>query len=397
MLLNNQNPTTGLVRDKARDHAGVFDAIQATGGLAAASAVAEQLGVIQRTDAIQIVDQISNTLLIGLPRFHGLWPHWVSTTPTGTYAIVSGTEWSSVDSVIAAVALLEAQNALGLDASGTRSMLQAIDWDDLRLPGGIGHGYRFDGTRLTSAWDTFGGESWLVELAHAGATGQVAPMAYPSPPTADGSGFIDELAWMFVPPPSSPDYWGTNWVAYRQAAAYTQTSYYPDHYPVSCLSQHALFGLSAAEVPVPSEVAIGNVYTAFGVGGRHAPSNDGSSTVGAPVAVPHYSAMIASLRHTEVVSMWTWLVSDGIFSPLTNVESLMFPPGSSCEAASTKWNHLKGSWNLTLQTLGWGRLLATRNGETFALWRSTLSDPLLRAGYWLLAPTASAYLPLARR
>ena len=136
---------------------------------------------------------------------------------------------------------------------------------------------------------------------------------------------------------------------------------------------------------------------AFGVGGRHAPANDGSVSLGAPVAVPHYAAMIASLRPTEAISMWAWLINDGHFSPLNNVESLMFPSGSSCEAANAEWNHLKGSWNLTLQTLGWGRYLALRNGETPVLWRSSLSDPLLRAGYRLLVPAASAYLPVARR
>ena len=37
-LLNNWNPATGLVRDKAKDASGEFDAIQATGSLAAATA-----------------------------------------------------------------------------------------------------------------------------------------------------------------------------------------------------------------------------------------------------------------------------------------------------------------------------------------------------------------------
>ncbi|MBP7688236.1 MAG: hypothetical protein KA765_10020, partial [Thermoflexales bacterium] len=43
-LLNNWNPATGLVRDKAKDPINEFDAIQATGSLAAATASAEQLG-----------------------------------------------------------------------------------------------------------------------------------------------------------------------------------------------------------------------------------------------------------------------------------------------------------------------------------------------------------------
>jgi hypothetical protein len=47
MLLNNWNPTTGLVRDKAKDASGEFDAIQATGSLAAATALAEQLAIVR--------------------------------------------------------------------------------------------------------------------------------------------------------------------------------------------------------------------------------------------------------------------------------------------------------------------------------------------------------------
>ena len=166
-----------------------------------------------------------------------------------------GTEWSSIDTVIAAIGLLTAQQALGLDTSGTEQMLRDIDWEDLIKPDGmISMGYTYDGERIPWAWDTFGGESWLVELAYASATGKVAPLAHPSPPTANGSGFIDELAWLFVPPPSGPDYWGTDWTAYRSAAADRQIRYYPSNYPASCFARLGLFGLSAAEVPDPALV-----------------------------------------------------------------------------------------------------------------------------------------------
>ena len=134
MLLNNWDPTTGLVRDKAKDPSGVFDAIQATGSLAAATAMAEQLGVVTHADAVQIVTRISDTLLLELPRFQGLWPHWVKTSPQGEFTIVPGTEWSSVDTVIAAIGLLTAQAGLGMDTSGTEEMLQAVNWDELVLP-----------------------------------------------------------------------------------------------------------------------------------------------------------------------------------------------------------------------------------------------------------------------
>ena len=253
-LLNNWNPNTGLVRDKAKDASGEFDAIQTTGSLAAATAIAEQLGIVSRGDAIQIVNKISDALLLDLPRFHGLWPHWTKISPDGKPTIVWGTEWSSIDTVIAAIGLLTAQQALGLDTSGTEALLREIDWEDLTKPDGmISMGYDYEGKRIPWAWDTFGGESWLVELAYASATGKVAPLAHPSPPTANGSGFIDELSWLFAPPPSRPDVWGTDWPAYRSAAADKQIRYYPANYPASCFARLGLFGLSAAEVPDPSD------------------------------------------------------------------------------------------------------------------------------------------------
>ncbi len=386
MLLNNWNPSTGLVRDKAKDPSGDFDAVQATGSLAAATAIADQLGFITHADAVEIVGKISDALLLDLPRFHGLWPHWVKVSPDGEITIVPNTEWSSVDTVIAAFGLLMAQGGLGMDTTGTEQMLQFIDWNDLVTPGGISHGYTYTGDLIPYAWDVFGGESWLVELAYAGATGQVASIAYPEPPTANGSGFIDELAWVFVPPPSGQDYWGADWATYQMETVEDQISYYPTYYPQSCFSQLGLFGLSAAEVPDPSSISQEGIYQAFGVEGRFAAANDGTELLGAPVTVPHYAAMIASLRPEEALEMWDWLIDGGYFSPLTNVESLMFSVSSDCDSVVPMWNQLKGSWNLSLQTLGWGRYLAERDGQVPILWQAAIENPLIGEGYLLLAP-----------
>ena len=395
MLLNNWDPATGLVRDKAKDPGGEFDAIQATGSLAAATAIAKQLGVITHVDAVKIVERISDTLLLDTPRFHGLWPHWVKVSSEDEITIVSNTEWSSVDTVIAAIGLLIAQSSLEMDTSGTEQMLQAIDWSDLVMPGGISHGYTCAGELIPYAWDVFGGESWLVELAYAGVSGQVAPITYPSPPTANGSGFIDELAWLFVPPLSEQDFWGTDWAVYQLEAAENQISYYPTHYPQSCFSQLGLFGLSAAEAPDPSAIPTGSIYQAFGVDGRFASANDGSELLGAPVIVPHYAAMVASLRPQEAIEMWDWLIDHGYFSPLNNVESLYFSKGSDCDSAVVAWNQLKGSWNLSLQTLGWGRYLVERSEQVPILWQAAVTNSLLRKGYFLLAPNEPISTPIA--
>lgn len=397
MLLANWNPATGLIRDKAKDPSGDFDAIQATGSLAAATALAEQLGVVSHANAVQIVNKIGDTLLQDVPRYHGLWPHWVKTMPDTSLEIVANTEWSSVDTAIAALGLLDAQAALGLDTSGVEQMLKDIDWSDLHTLNGIAHGYTYAGTPILCGadpctWNTFGGESWVVNLAYAAATGQVASLAYPAPPTANGSGFIDEMPWLFVPAPTAPDAWNTDWGLYRASAADSQVGYYPTNYAGECFDQTGLFGLSAAEVSDPAAVAENNIYQAFGLGGQFATANDGASLLGAPVVAPHYAAMLASLRPTQSIAMWNWLINNGYFTPLNDVESLMFnPAGPTCSASAVKYNQLKGSWNLALQTLGWGIYLTQHNGETPGVWQAALHNDFLRKGYLRIAPNG---LPL---
>jgi hypothetical protein len=378
-LLNNWNPKTGLVRDRGSDPSGRFDAIQATGSLAAATAQAAQLGVISQSNARQIVGKIGQTLLVGTPRFHGLWPHFVTVSPEGVIAIVPGTEWSSVDTVIAAIGLLTAQHALGLDTAATEQMLRDIDWADLILPdGAISMGYDDQGDRIPWGWKDFGTEAWLVQLASASAIGEKASMARPTPPTVNGSGFIDELAWLFVPPPASRDIWGVDWQAYRDAAADKQINFYPETDPTSCFAQLDLFGLSAGEMP-------DGTYLTLGVGGSDQPPETGAERLGAPAITPHYAGMIASLRPEAAIRMWDWLIANGLFTPLNNVESLLFPPGAPCDRSGAVWNSSKLSWNLALQTLGWGRYLAVRQELEPVLWRAATQNPLLRDGYCLLA------------
>ena len=202
MLLANWDPITGLVRDTAKTRSGEFDAIQSTGSLAAATALASQLGVISHNDAVTIVSKMSKTLSssIVFQSTRDCGPHWVKVSKLGNMQILENTEWSSVDTVIAAFGLLDAQNALGIDTSGTEQMLKDIHWGNLVTTNGISHGYYYDGSLIPFQWDTFGGESWLAELGYAASTGSVAPLKYPVPPTANGSGFIDELASLCVPP-----------------------------------------------------------------------------------------------------------------------------------------------------------------------------------------------------
>ena len=300
-------------------------------------------------DSPRPIEIISGTTaaLLGLPRCHGLLPHFVTNGQ-----IAPNTEWSSLDTVIALLALIEARQAVGLETGSVEQLLAGIDWADLRLPDGqIGHGYNTSCTqRLESGWYDFGTETWLANLGYAAATGNLAAMD-DTPPTYNGSGFIDELAWLLVPVPSR-DRWGIEWPAYREQAASTQLAYYQGH---PCYGPKGLFGLSAAEVPDPSGVLSPSIYQAFGVGGVISP-NDGTSLLGHAVIVPHYSPLAAPLRPGQAITLWRWLEQDGLVTPLNNAESLMMVDEPAC--TRVVWNSLKGSWNLALQTLGWGRVLA---------------------------------------
>jgi hypothetical protein len=395
MLLDNWSPATGLTRDHANWGAGEFDNVSASGMQAATAVMAWRLGFISQAAATSIVTQTS-TALLDLPRCHGLWPHFI-TQGTTTPTIVPGTEWSSIDTVIAAVALLEAQHSLGLDTTAVEEQFNAMFPSELILPdGSLSHGYTTDtpacrepgqtdlcgcSERIGGGWKDFGTESWLVNLGYAISTGQTATFDH-TPPTFNGSGFIDELAWLLVPSPGV-DRWGTRWDNYREQAVNTQVDYYQDHACYGGLPR--LFGLSAGEVPDLSIVPSTQTYQAFGVGGVILP-NDGSALLGHAVVAPHYAGMVAAISPTHASALWDWLETRALFTPLNDVESLMVTDEPACTQIT--WNSLKGSWNLSLQTLGWGRLLV---GGNHPLHQATWTNSVLRAGY--VTMLTRIYLP----
>lgn len=380
LLLANWTPGSGLVRDRASFPAGQFDNVSASGLLAAAVAAGSRQGLVPRASAEALV-QATAAGMLALPTCHGLWPHFARNGQ-----IAPDTEWSSLDSVIAVVGLIEAQQALGLDTSAAEGVLTGIDWAALEADGLASHGFDTAcSSPLTQTWTDFGGESWLVAFGMAAGTGGTLRFDH-VPPTANGSGFIDELAWLLLPPPSS-DHWGTDWAGYRKQAAAHQVRYYAAH---PCYGPAGLFGLSAAEVPHPAD-APDDVYQAFGVGGV-APPNDGSALLGHAVVTPHYAGLAAGLRVRESKRLWRWLVKRGLFTPLNAVESLMFEDEPACQ--EVVWNDLRGSWNLALQSLGSNR---ARLKEKYPPHRAALANPLLSAAYAVMTEPSVAPLATPRQ
>jgi hypothetical protein len=498
-LLGNYDATTGLTRDRASRPAGDFDAINACGVQAVATALAERLGVISRADARAVVSQTAAAVLdlaqnaswngvlprfvrgtdvvvddvdavfVGdwvegtdPPGFYGSgyhrseagvgsdtatwnlsfsrqgefevlawWPadashatnapfaiahdggtsvvrvdqqaggEWVSLGrydfSRGTYPvqlsddangavaadavrvegppqIKPGEEFSSIDTCISLLGTLLASEALRLPTGGIEAAISSIDWNALTLEDGIiSFGYEDDGTLKPAGWDTFGSEFLMVALMHAASTGKLPGVRYSHPPTANGSGFIDEMLWAFVDSVTI-DAWGNHWPAYGRLAAKRQVDYH-DGVPANCcgyiLECEALgapvFGSSSGEVPIPSQVPADDTYAAYGVCGRFG-CYDGSDVFVSPVAMPHYSGLAWSLQPHAAQRMCDWMVEEGISTPLNSVESLVvqqWGPG-----LERHFNSLKESWNLGLWTLGAGRWLTGENNPLHAASRT---------------------------
>ncbi len=302
--------------------------------------------------------------------------------------IVPHTEYSTVDSVIGLLGTLLAAEALDLPTEELEQAIRKIDWNAATLPDQtISHGFRDDGQLLPNGWDFFGGEAVLVALAHVAATGRLPAIPHidlENLQTFNGSGFIDELLWVFVEP-IGIDAYGADWDSYRPAAAATQVAHY-DQAP------YPLFGASAAEPPILSQfpvrpgddVAI--PYVPFGVGGL-GPANDGSDLFAGQVAAPHYAGMAWSLAPAAAQRMWDAMQDQGILSPLNLVESVVVQQwGSTLE---THWHAFKGSWNLALQALGAGSHLLQNANPLFDAART---NSFLSSAMQLLAPHEPAEL-----
>jgi hypothetical protein len=429
-LLSNWSPDSGLTRDQGYFAAGQFDNLSASGLQAAAAVMAYRLRFISKTSAVEIVSKTSQGMLdIRRDDFtgSGLWPHFI----TDGY-ISENTEWSSIDTIVAAVSLIESEQALDLDTTKVEQVLKGIDWKKLTLPDGqISHGYWYKKSGCVSieaptgngGWQDFGTESWIVNLGKAASTGRTADFQT-SPPTANGGGFIDELAWLFMPTPER-DHWGIEWQSYSQQAVDRQLTYYQcqeaeaggycdkdsicrqergakagcpccrDH---TCYGNLGLFGLSPAEAPdlsiFPSDST--RFYLDFGVCGKGT-CYDGTSpllagngpspeiTLGHAVIVPFYAGMIAALRPAQAMNEWNWLVSNKLETPLNTAESLMFTDegsgGNDPTCSHIVWNARKGAWELGLATLGWARYLV---GDDNPLYQGFQDNSMLTHGYQVM-------------
>jgi hypothetical protein len=374
-LMGNYDPITGMVQDKSWDLMGASENVAATAKAAKATCYAYLKGYVERADAISVVTKIAGTLLNDVVRGpagkNTLWPHY---TQNGGTEIAASSEWPVAETVYAAMDMITALRMIGDPESQIddfQAFLQSINYSkDLLVEQDakqyLSYGYYGDGAVIPYAWTGFGMETFGVNWAYAAVSG--IPLEMAASPSDNGCGFIDNAA--FPQSMTGIDRWGNDWDTYRASMAALQTQWY-------CLAAHSnkyfcsagLFGLSAAEHPD------GASYREFGVGGTEVGEDDGD----AQVVVLHYPAMIADLLPDKAENMWvtlrdrsglgTFLGDRIILSPLNNMESMQVIK----DTGAVTVNHLKGSWNLALQTEGWAlgdafirsQLTAAINANTF--------------------------------
>ena len=348
-LSRNWDPVTGWIRDRSTSPAADWGNVSAMGTFALATALMADLGYVAAGDAATIVQTIRDALLdLPVVASVGLLPHFIDGGD-----ILAETEWSSVDSAIAWLATGLACELTGLEAAGLEAALVGVDWDSLSAGNSapVSHGVASSGAMLGSSWNAWGAESWLVGVAASpslGSSTQLELVDVSAPRTADGSGFGDELSALLFEM-TGTDVWGVDWSAHRQAAWQDQVDWLAGDYRAM-----GLVGVSACEVPEPWGMEPTDpVYGAWGLGGFSSLANDGSAVAGYPIVAPHWAAMVGAEHPGTLDRLVRGLVETaGILTPMNSVESVGIDAGGQ-----VRWNALKGSWNLGLQSLGAARAI----------------------------------------
>ncbi len=381
-LMYNQDPVSGMFKDRSNAEFGTFENVTATGKAAKVTALAYVADIIEQEVAEQTVALIVESIL-ALPRgpvgVNQLVPHF---TCAGGSTILTGTEWSTVDFAMTILDCYLALEILGdrtEDQDSLLAMLARIDWADLLVEADgktfLSHGYAADGTLLTPYWNHYGNETLSANLAMAACTGHL--LAMEGPPCFGGSAFI-EFARVPILIDGTDRYGNNHWQTRRELLE-SQLSWYqqPENYNPFLVSAH-LSGLSAAENALISRgVSPANAYKAYGIGGSGGNAIDGDASV----IVGHFSGLIAADSLDAALQIWeslrdcdaSALAGEILVSPWNTLESMSVDPATgNCVV-----NRLRGSWNLALACDGWIVMLSQANDALTAAVQS--AEPIQRA------------------
>ena len=268
-----------------------------------------------------------------------------------TPALAEGSYWSSLGTVLGVSATILAAESEGLATTQLEGLLEDIAWDELTINGGqpIGAGFDASGQELDWRYGAFGSKSFLLQVAHHAATGEVAPMDLPYTPTWDGAGWDNELANLLFPMQGF-DYVGNDWTEWRKGGLWQHHAWGAD----TEAGARGLWGLSSSEIPEPwAADANTPTYGDWGVGGHNQRPADGAGAVGYTFFAPHYPALVAGDEPGVAEPVFQFLLDNGLLSPLNAVESIGVDDGL------IRFNHHHRGFTLALQALGLSRALST--------------------------------------
>ncbi|MEM6928271.1 MAG: hypothetical protein AAF602_15160, partial [Myxococcota bacterium] len=315
--------------------------------------------------------------LLALPRDPqaGLLPDRTN----GTELLEGGT-WSSLATVVGVEATILAAKSFDLRIEELVGLLSDIQWDELTTNNGVPilAGYDERGVPLGFRYGVFGSKSAVLQVAHVGATGLLAPMDFDGfTPTWDGTGWDNELAALFFPM-TGVDWVGNDWTVWRSGSHWQHHTWSRE----TPAGEAGLFGLSTAEMPEPwaldgFEDPLGN----WGVGGHNQVATDGNEEFGYSFYAPHYAAMTSAEFPETATPLFTTLLNRQLLTPFNAVESV-----GVIEEGGFRFNHRLRGTTLALQSLGLARALSE---EGYLPYRLLDTVPFLRDGHRTVIPEAN--------
>lgn len=320
-LLRSWDEGTGLANDHVNAPRRVQESVPATGFVALATAMAVDLGYVDRRDGL-LVAQESLGALLASPRQDaglktGIWSHFL-------YNEASSSEWSTADTALGWHSAYLAARYFGLatEASDLEVFIDAIDFVRLTSGGALQWGVDHGGNSLLGDMGDFGAEWSLPRLMELFQNPAMAdPRSTHTPPVYCDRDFIDHMGhlWFagFGAASATNDRYGVNWHEARV-----------DHLArsVAYVGGDFVGGLSPVEVRSPDGRT---TYANLSLGTAGCSRSDTLAGFDGPWRSMHSVALTADLDTAAAKRRVRALLANGLLLPLTGpVESAIVSGGA---------------------------------------------------------------------
>jgi hypothetical protein len=353
-LMRSWDPTTGFADDHVNAPRGSQQSVPATGFVALATAMAVDLGYVDRATGVAVAQKCIAALL-GAPQQTSvqlqthLWAHFLNQG-------VASSEWSTADTALAWHSAYLAAHYFDLagEVSHLGDYANSIQFSQLTDAGGNLHwGVDQAGMPLLGIMADFGAE-WslprLMELFQN--TNMTDPLATHSPPVFCDRDFIDHMGHLWyaefgAPGSSRPDRYGLDWAQERR-----------DHLSrsVAYLGNAFVGGLSPVEI---RNIDGNTTYANLQLGTSTCALSESMTGFDGPWRSMHSVALTSDLDIPSAKLRVGAMVQNGLLLPLSGpVESAIVDSGSTISRVHTaqvslnSWFNAGGYYNAVVADEG---------------------------------------------